>query len=72
MDNMIKVKDHDALARGSTGAIVSVDETELMKYRKRKADLIKERDREREFQTLKNEVKDIKAMLAEILGAVKG
>lgn len=62
----VKVKDHDNLVRNSSGAVISVDEEELMKYRKRKADLIRERDRDNEIQSLKNELKDMKALLSEV------
>lgn len=62
-----KVKDHENLVRlGSSGAIVNTDEEELLKYRKRKMEAIRERDREREFQTLKNEVRDLKDILMQI------
>lgn len=67
----IKVKDHDDVVRDSgTGVILNIDEEELQRYRKRKADLLREQDREREFQTLKNEVKDMRAMLVEIYQAM--
>ena len=67
----IKVKDHDYVVRdSSTGVILNIDEEELQRYRKRKADLLREQDREREFQTLKNEVKDMRAMLTEIYKAM--
>lgn len=67
----IKVKDHDDVVMdSSTGVILNIDEEELQRYRKRKADLLREQDREREFQTLKNEVKDMRAMLTEIYKAM--
>lgn len=67
----IKVKDHDDVVRdSSTGVILNIDEEELQRYRKRKADLLREQDREREFQALKNEVKDMRAMLVEIYQAM--
>jgi hypothetical protein len=63
----LKVKGDDSLVRdGRTGAILNKDEEELLRYRKRKLDILRERDREREFNSLKNEVKDLKALVIEI------
>lgn len=63
----LKVKGNESLVRdGITGAILNKDEQELLRYRKRKLDLMRERDREREFNSLKNEVKDLKALIVEI------
>lgn len=67
----IKVKDHEGLVRsGASGAIINTDEEEMLKYRRRKLEVLRERDRDREFQTLKNEVKDMRALLAEIYDKV--
>ncbi len=63
----LKVKGNESLVRDSiTGAILNKDEQELLRYRKRKLDLMRERDREREFNSLKNEVKDLRALIVEI------
>lgn len=63
----IKVKDDEKLVRdSSSGAILNIDEQEFLRYKKRKLDLIRERDKEREFAALKNEVKDLKALVLEI------
>jgi len=63
----LKVRGNENLVRdGKTGAILNKDEQELLRYRKRKLDLLRERDREREFESLKNEVKDLRALVVEI------
>lgn len=63
----LKVKGNENLVRdGLTGAILNKDEQELLRYRKRKLDMLREMDREREFNSLKNEVKDLKALIVEI------
>lgn len=63
----LKVKGNESLVRdGKTGAILNKDEQEWLRYRKRKLDLLRERDREREFNSLKNEVKDLRALIVEI------
>jgi predicted transcriptional regulator len=63
----LKVKDSENLIRdGVTGAILSKDEEEFLRYRKRKLDLLRELDKEREFNALKNEVKDLRALIVEI------
>lgn len=63
----LKVEGNESLVRdGKTGAILNKDEQELLRYRKRKLDLLKERDKEREFNSLKNEVKDLRALIVEI------
>jgi len=63
----LKVRGNENLVRDSkTGAILNKDEQELLRYRKRKLDLLRERDREREFESLKNEVKDLRALVVEI------
>ena len=63
----LKVEGNESLVRdGKTGAILNKDEQELLRYRKRKLDLLRERDREREFNSLKNEVKDLRALIVEI------
>lgn len=63
----LKVDGNESLVRdGKTGAILNKDEQELLRYRKRKLDLMRERDKEREFNSLKNEVKDLRALIVEI------
>lgn len=63
----LQVEGNESLVRdGKTGAILNKDEQELLRYRKRKLDLMRERDREREFNSLKNEVKDLRALIVEI------
>lgn len=61
------VKDDPSLKRDMrTGALVSGFD-ELEAYRVKRAKLLIERDKEREFKTLQNEVKDIKSLLQELL-----
>lgn len=63
----LKVKNYENLIRDSvTGAIINIDEEENIKYRKRKLDKLREKQKEKEFQTLKNEVKMMKSLLLEL------
>lgn len=63
----LKVKGNENLVRDSrTGAILNIDEQELLRYRKRKLDFMREQDKEKEFNSLKNEVRDLKALVVEI------
>lgn len=63
----LKVEGSESLVRDcKTGAILNKDEQELLRYRKRKLDMLREQDREREFNSLKNEVKDLRALIVEI------
>jgi hypothetical protein len=64
---MAKIKDFEGLERDdSTGAVVSSDPSDLRAYRERKANILREKEKERAFQRLQNEVRDMKAMMAEI------
>lgn len=63
-----KVIGHDGLVRDlRTNTIVNSDEAALVAFRNRKIEKLMETQRQREFQTLKNDVNDIKSILAEIL-----
>lgn len=63
-----KVIGHDGLVRDlRTNTIVNSDEAALVAFRNRKIEKLMEAQRQREFQTLKNDVNDIKSILAEIL-----
>ena len=63
-----KVIGHDGLVRDlRTNTIVNSDEAALVAFRNRKIEKLIETQRQREFQTLKNDVNDIKSILAEIL-----
>ncbi len=63
-----KVIGHDGLVRDlRTNTIVNSDEAALVAFRNRKIQKLMETQRQREFQTLKNDVNDIKSILAEIL-----
>lgn len=66
----LKVKGHDGLVRGESGAIINTDEAELIKYRQRKIALLKERERDNEIQSIKNELKDLQAIMMELRDAV--
>ena len=63
-----KVIGHDGLVRDlRTNTIVNSDEAALVAFRNKKIEKLMETQRQREFQTLKNDVNDIKSILAEIL-----
>lgn len=63
-----KVIGHDGLVRDlRTNTIVNSDEAALVAFRNRKIQKLMETQRQREFQTLKNDVNDIKSILVEIL-----
>lgn len=66
----LKVRGYDGLVRGEQGAIINTDEAELIKYRQRKIALLKERERDNEIQSIKNELKDVQAILLELRDAV--
>lgn len=64
------VKDDPTIKRDMrTGSLVSTPD-ELEAYRKRKVKLLAERDRDREFREMKNELKDIKQLLGDLLNAM--
>lgn len=68
MTEEAKVIGHDGLVRDlRTNTIVNSDEAALVAFRNKKIQKLMEKQREREFQTLKNDVNDIKSILAEIL-----
>lgn len=63
----IKVKNHEDLVRDSaTGAILASDNSELLKYRQRKAAILREQDRDREVSSLKADIEILKAMIADM------
>ena len=66
----IKVKGHSNLARtGIYGSIVNINKEEISAARKRK---LERRQKEKEFEDLKNEVGDIKNMLTKIIEKLDG
>ena len=68
--NYIKVKGHSNLVRSlSTGAILNINKDEISAARKRK---LERRQKEKEFEDLKNEVSDIKIMLTKIIEKIDG
>lgn len=68
MPEEAKVVGHNGLVRDlRTNTIVNSDEAALIAFRNKKIQTLMEKQREREFQTLKNDVNDIKSILAEIL-----
>lgn len=68
MSNEAKVIGHEGLVRDlGTNTILNSNEAALLALRNKKIQILMERQREREFQTLKNDVNDIKSILAEIL-----
>ena len=65
-----KVEGHESLVRDiSTGAILNINRDEISAARKRK---LERRQKEKEFEDLKNEVSDIKIMLTKIIEKLDG
>ena len=65
-----KVEGHESLVRDtSTGAILNINKDEISAARKRK---LERRQKEKEFEDLKNEVSDIKIMLTKIIEKLNG
>ena len=68
--NYIKVKGHSNLARtGIYGSIVNINKEEIAAARKRK---LERKQKEKDFENLKNEVGDIKIMLNKIIEKLDG
>ena len=68
--NYIKVKGHSNLARtGIYGSIVNINKEEIAASRKRK---LERKQKEKDFEDLKNEVGDIKNMLSKIIEKLDG
>ena len=66
----IKVEGHSNLVRDtSTGAILNINKDEISASRKRK---LERKQKEKEFEDLKNEVSDIKIMLTKIIEKLDG
>mgnify|MGYP001307626755 FL=1 len=66
----IKVDGHNGLVRDtSTNAILNINKDEITAARKRK---LERRNKEKEFEDLKNEVGDIKNMLTKIIEKLDG
>ncbi len=64
------VEGHSNLVRDtSTGAILNINKEEISAARKRK---LERRQKEKEFEDLKNEVGDIKNMLTKIIEKLDG
>ena len=65
-----KVEGHESLVRDlSTGAILNINKQGVSAARKRK---LERRQKEKEFEELKNEVSDIKIMLTKIIEKIDG
>jgi len=66
----VKVEGHSSLVRDTnTGAILNINREEISAARKRK---LERRQKEKEFEDLKNEVGDIKNMLTKIIEKLDG
>ena len=66
----IKVEGHSNLVRDtSTGAILNINKDEISSARKRK---LERKQKEKDFENLKNEVGDIKNMLNKIIEKLDG
>jgi hypothetical protein len=67
----LKIKDHEGLVRdASTGAILNTSPQDLEIFRRRRAKILKERDRDNEIRTMRNEIKDLRSLIVEIYGKV--
>jgi len=66
---LIKIKDHSSFARSESGAILNINSNEISEAKKRKAE---RKNKEKEFDDLKNEVSDIKVMLTKIIEKLDG
>lgn len=67
----LKVKDFEGLIRdGSTGAILNTSPDDLEIFRRRRAKILKERDRDSEIRSMRNELKDLRSLIVEIYGKV--
>ena len=65
-----KIEGHSSLVRdASTGAILNINKDEISAARKRK---LERKQKEKEFEELKNEVGDIKNMLNQIIEKLNG
>ena len=65
-----KVKEYAGLVRDtSTNAILNINKDEISAARRRK---LERRQKEKEFEDLKNEVSDIKNMLTKIIEKLDG
>ena len=68
--NYVKVKGHANLARtGLYGSIVNINKEEIQAARKRK---LERKQKEKDFDDLKNEVSDIKIILNKIVEKLDG
>ena len=68
--NYIKVEGHTNLIRdNNSGAVLNINKNEISAARKRK---LERRQKEQEFEDLKNEVGDIKNMLTKIIEKLDG
>ena len=66
----IKVEGHNGIVKDTdTGMILNINKQEISAARKRK---LERREKEKEFENLKNEVSDIKNMLTKIIEKIDG
>ena len=65
-----KVRGHDGFAKDDrTGAVININKDEIIAAKKRK---LLRREKEQDFEDLKNEVGDIKNMLNKIIEKLDG
>jgi len=70
MMNLKKIEGHDGYARDeNSGAILNINSNEISSARKRK---LLRKQKEQEFDNLKDEVGDIKKMLTQIIEKLDG
>ena len=66
----IKVEGHNGIVKDTdTGMILNINKQEISAARKRK---LERREKEKEFENLKNEVSDIKSMLTKVIEKLDG
>lgn len=68
----VKVKDAPGLVRADNLAILSVNNTELSAYRKKRNQQKEIQDSIRDINMLKDEMVEIKSMLGKIIGVLNG
>ncbi len=67
----IKVANNDNLARDSlTGSIINVSEEEYLKYRKRKTQEQREKDRANQLEIMKNDIEDLKRLVSHLANVI--
>ena len=65
----VKIKDHEALVRDvETRAVLNTDSTSLQRYKARRQKLW---EKDHEFQEMKTEISELKALLHQLIEKIK-